>query len=143
MTQALCLVMIPVASFLVLKTHLSPIGRWRGGGSTSSQVLFASMDVISSSIAFLQHSCAIACSKVAGSSTFASSRSSSWSRCAMLGGVARPRMFLMVRNWRRASSSCSVSRSSSAPLGGDANVIVGANFASGVRAGVDGPATSS
>ena len=142
MSLALCLVMIPVASFLVLKTHLSPIGCWRNGGSTSSQVPFASMDVISWSIAFLQYSCANACSKFIGSSTFASSRSSSWSPCAIPGGVAIPKMLSIVRNQRGAASSCSASKSSSALLGGDAKVIVEADYASGVRAGVDGPAAS-
>ena len=49
----------------------------------------------------------------------------------------------MVQNQRGASSSCSASKSSSTLLSGDANVIVAADVASGVGAGVDGSATSS
>ena len=49
----------------------------------------------------------------------------------------------MVQNQRGASSSCSASKSSSAMLGGDANVVVGAIFPSGVDVGVDGPVASS
>ena len=40
-------------------------------------------------------------------------------------------------------SSCAASRSSLAPLGGEANTIVEADVFSGVKVGVGGPAVSS
>jgi hypothetical protein len=95
------------------------MGQTCGGGSTSSHVPFASIAVISSSMAWRQHSCSSASANVDGSASLASSRCSSSYLCARPDVDEGPSTLSSRRN-RSGASSWSASRSAS-PSGGDVN----------------------
>jgi hypothetical protein len=116
---------MPTASLLVLNTYLRPIGQCPGGASTSSHVAFASIVVISSSMALRQHSCACASWNDVGSSLPTTSRFASHSYCASPSAGPASMMFYSVQNWSGPASSWSASSCAFAPAGGDTCVTTG------------------